>query len=233
MDRRWCVMTTTRAWWRRRDHAHNAGSHTYRSAPTGAQTTIAGLQQRISQLLQELARERARVRALEDRIYRDALTGLRSRAWLGDTWPTSCGDQWPAALALLDLDHFKEINDSYGHAAGDEVLTTVGGRLAAQARVDAVRLHGDELVVLVWHRADVSGVSARLGGLVAEPIRLTCGAAVAVTAAVGLVEVAPGSRLAEVLVAADGAMYRAKSGQPGRAPQRARQKPERRAVRGA
>lgn len=225
--------TVSRAWWRRHDRARNMPSSTYLSAPTTPAVTIAAQQAQISQLRAALAQERARAAHLEERIYRDQLTGLRSQAWLEDMWPRIAGDQWPAALCLLDLDRFKDINDTFGHAAGDMVLTTVGGRLASQSRVDGVRLHGDELVVLVWHRADVAAMPAWLGGLVAAPLRLPCGATVAVTASIGLVEVTPGAQLADVLLAADGAMYLAKGPRPGRVPRQAGRVPDRRVVRGA
>jgi diguanylate cyclase (GGDEF)-like protein len=201
----------SRAWWLRHDRARNSGSRTYLSAPQAAQVTIAAQQRQIGQLRAALAAERSRNAQLEERIYRDQLTGLRSRAWLMDSWPTTPADQWPAGLALLDLDRFKAINDTFGHAAGDAVLAAVGARLAAQPRVDAVRLHGDEMAVLVWHQEDLGAITAWIQGLVSTSIQLPHGGPeITVTASVGLVSVVPGAVLGDVLRAADSAMYRAK-----------------------
>ncbi|MGA2530706.1 MAG: GGDEF domain-containing protein, partial [Acidimicrobiales bacterium] len=92
--------------------------------------------------------------ALAYQVLHDPVTGLANRVALMDRLSQAlvAMERYPGRLAVLyvDLDHFKAINDSFGHAAGDEVLTEVGRRLSSLSRrVDTVaRLGGDEFVVL-------------------------------------------------------------------------------------
>lgn len=86
------------------------------------------------------------------------------------------------ALLFIDLDHFKKINDHYGHGAGDKVLVTVASRLKAAVRVTDVvaRYGGDEFVVLlkgVTAAADVSTTEDKIRQVVEEPVRLDHGIA--------------------------------------------------------
>ena len=229
-------MTTLIAEWsgQRWSLRRNGAGSAYRSRPTTAQEEISRLRQQLAAATGRAVRAEARATHLEQRLYRDALTGLWSRAWLEDSWPVSPEDQWPAGIAFVDLDRFKDINDTYGHAAGDVVLSVVGQRLTAQPRVDSVRLHGDELVVLVWHREDLGAIPAWIRGLVAAPIQLPHGdPTLTVTASVGLVPVQPGTALRDVLRAADTAMYAAKrSPRSTRIPrQQSGSAPDRRSVR--
>jgi diguanylate cyclase (GGDEF)-like protein/PAS domain S-box-containing protein len=119
------------------------------------------------------------------------------------------------AVLFADLDGFKEINDSLGHAAGDEVLRTVAERLRAAVRdTDAVaRFGGDEFAVLVEDTAgeqDVERVVNKLLRMVAEPI-LLAGGTRAVTASIGISTYPDhGAGEDELLERADVAMYRAK-----------------------
>ncbi|HEY8590219.1 MAG TPA: diguanylate cyclase, partial [Naasia sp.] len=117
------------------------------------------------------------------------------------------------ALIFLDLDGFKAVNDTLGHEAGDELLVQAGRRIVASTRGGDIvaRLGGDEFVVLC-ERAE-SGAAAQI----AERIRTEFQApfvvrdsSVAVTASVGIAAATPGNRAAELLHAADAAMYRAK-----------------------
>jgi two-component system cell cycle response regulator len=84
----------------------------------------------------------------------DALTGLRNRRALMSDLEEAielASDGWPRVLVLFDLDGFKGYNDSYGHPAGDALLTRLGHRLGAAVREDGVayRLGGDEFCVLI------------------------------------------------------------------------------------
>jgi diguanylate cyclase len=111
----------------------------------------------------------------------DALTGLPNRALLRDriTQALHRADRElsPAALLLLDLDRFKEVNDTLGHHHGDQLLVQVGDRLRGRLReVDTVaRLGGDEFAVLLPRIATAEGAVAVAGKLQAafdEPFRL-------------------------------------------------------------
>lgn len=136
----------------------------------------------------------------------DPLTGLLNRAGLAEWWPTQ-----RVALLLLDLDLFKEVNDTFGHDAGDEVLCEIGHRMTALQDVMAVcRLGGDEYVLAVPLARRVR--TARLvASIVALPVQLGRGDVVQVRASVGVTcpEPAPGG-LRVGLRQADAAMLRAK-----------------------
>ena len=112
-----------------------------------------------------------RTQAIHDSMH-DALTGLPNRTLLADRFTQALRaarrDGTTAALLLIDLDRFKEINDTFGHHCGDLLLTQVGPRLTAALReVDAVaRLGGDEFAVLL---PDITDVSAAIG--VADKLR--------------------------------------------------------------
>ena len=118
-------------------------------------------------------------------------------------------------MIYVDLDRFKPVNDTLGHAAGDELLQRVAERLCEASRdSDLVgRLGGDEFLVVLH---DVPGtemamrVSARIGESLREPFVLASGR-VQLSASVGVICAAAGSASADELVrAADEAMYRSK-----------------------
>jgi diguanylate cyclase (GGDEF)-like protein len=102
--------------------------------------------------LNENVRERMRAAQalLEDAAMVDSLTGLANRRRLMTDLAALDGDATPMLLGMFDLDGFKAYNDTFGHAAGDALLTRLGGRLSesAQAPARAYRLGGDEFCVL-------------------------------------------------------------------------------------
>jgi diguanylate cyclase (GGDEF)-like protein len=147
----------------------------------------------------------------------DPLTGLPNRRAFYQLGAALVADphRQHLAAALLDLDDFKQINDRYGHAAGDEVLVNVARRFATYAGDGLVaRLGGDEFAaLLVGVTADerwLRQAGERLAGSVAAPMRVA-ESTVVVTASVGLVPVDGAVDLADVLRDADAAMYRAKA----------------------
>ncbi len=165
------------------------------------------------------ALEEAR-READHRARTDALTGVFNRRHLNEQLAaaldrTAAGDR-PPALLLLDVDHFKRINDSYGHAAGDDVLVAVARRVAGSVRTTdvAARWGGEEFCVLLEGVADddalrevAEGVRLRVE---ASPIEVE-GVAIVVTVSVGAARATAGLHGADDLVdAADRALYAAK-----------------------
>jgi diguanylate cyclase (GGDEF)-like protein len=161
-------------------------------------------------------RGRTNTKRLMAQANTDQLTGLASRLLLSDrierlgTTPESSR----SSLLFIDLDGFKTVNDTYGHAAGDELLVAVAERVRSTLRDGdlAARLGGDEFAVLL-EGSDVikaTQVSNRMLSVLSGPISLTRGR-VAVTASIGIVEIVPSATAEQVLRDADLAMYEAKS----------------------
>jgi diguanylate cyclase (GGDEF)-like protein len=148
----------------------------------------------------------------------DALTKLPNRTLFGERVTTAVARGRPAVL-FIDLDDFKRVNDSLGHAAGDALLVTVAERLRASLRPDdtAARLGGDEFAVLLG-TADADGaalVAQRIITHLAEPFDLG-GTTVLVRASIGIALTSTGRRDTDLLRDADVAMYVAKTAGKGR-----------------
>jgi diguanylate cyclase (GGDEF)-like protein len=156
---------------------------------------------------------------LREQALRDPLTGLHNRRALEQQFDAAARQArergQPLALALLDLDHFKRINDRGGHAAGDAVLCALGARLRGAMHRDeaAYRLGGEEFALLL-PGADAAMALARLHALRAELVAAPLeGAAEAVTFSAGVALLGNGeATLGSLLSRADAAMYRAKGG---------------------
>ena len=158
-------------------------------------------------------------KALAYQVLHDPVTGLANRAALMDRMSQALValERQPGRLAVLyvDLDHFKEINDAFGHAAGDRVLAEVGRRLSVLSRhVDTVaRLGGDELVLLCGALRDDDDI-ALVGDRIVQGIRaphLAEGRDLSVTCSVGIaVTRDPFIEPNKLIRDADEAMYEAK-----------------------
>lgn len=152
----------------------------------------------------------------------DALTGLLNRRefnrLLAKASERAKRSDKAFSLVLLDLDHFKSINDRYGHLAGDEVLRETARRLTALVRpVDKVaRFGGEELAVLLMDldaEAALAAAQRVVQAVRAEGYRIDLdGGAVAVTTSAGVASIPQHATTAEALVAAaDKALYQAKA----------------------
>jgi diguanylate cyclase (GGDEF)-like protein len=160
-----------------------------------------------------------------DRSLHDALTGLANRTLLLDrlTHAVQRTRRSGRALGVLfvDLDHFKLVNDKYGHEIGDELLVAVARRLTGLLRPSdsLARLSGDEFVILCEDLDEESGLSAiaaRISVALAVPHVLSS-TEVKITASTGVAFAGPGSRSAAQLIRdADAAMYQAKRKGGGR-----------------
>jgi diguanylate cyclase (GGDEF)-like protein len=147
----------------------------------------------------------------QDQATRDQLTGLLNRRGLVLT-----AEQMPGHLGVLfcDLDGFKSVNDTLGHAAGDELLEKVARRLEGNMRADSVlgRMGGDEFVVVVPGATDedLSGLGRRIEIDLGRPFLLEAGMA-RIGVSIGAAHAAPGERdLDSLLNQADQLMYEVK-----------------------
>ena len=162
--------------------------------------------------------ERAHLEELRFRADHDVLTGLPNRRRLLEEIAAALTpDAAPGgALLLLDLDGFKRVNDTLGHAAGDELLREVARRLRREVRGEdlAARLGGDEFAVLLrdTSRAGAADLAARLAAVLGEPVVVES-TAVRVGASVGIAVLADHAQdVSGLLRAADTAMYAVKRG---------------------
>ena len=195
-----------------RDLASSDGSRCFRFLGQGGETRWARCQRTaahgedgqtatVSGVVADITEERLRENELEELATRDPLTGLLNRRGFRREVDRVTAS-WPAdaclALFMVDLDMFKDINDSYGHAAGDAVLAEAARRLEFQLGEDAIcaRLGGDEFVALrrVACPEDASEVRAVLARALRHPLlieghRLPLSASVGLASARGEVDV--------------------------------------------
>ncbi|MFL5841447.1 MAG: putative bifunctional diguanylate cyclase/phosphodiesterase [Thermoleophilaceae bacterium] len=158
-------------------------------------------------------------RQLAHQALHDSLTGLANRVLFMDRLEQALGrlerNKSPLALLFVDLDHFKVVNDSLGHAAGDEVLVQAADRLRKALRpIDTVaRFGGDEFVILCEDaagRAEAEEIAHRVGDALARPFKVG-EQEVVMTASTGIVLASgPHTDAGALLRDADTAMYRAK-----------------------
>jgi diguanylate cyclase (GGDEF)-like protein/PAS domain S-box-containing protein len=190
-------------------------------AMTNADGRIIGF----SGTIQDISARKTAEASLERLAYYDPLTGLANRALfhreITDVLTRSTRNGSPAALLLLDLDRFKEVNDSLGHAAGDDLLCKVAhmlSRVLGSSHFFA-RLGGDEFAVILSSFADQSAVEALAAEVVATisgPIALDWGE-VDISTSIGVVMIPrDGNNLTDLLRNADLALYRAKEDGRGR-----------------
>jgi diguanylate cyclase (GGDEF)-like protein len=172
-------------------------------------------------------RKRAEVR-LTRRALQDPLTGLPNRLLFRDRVSMALDRSQRTGLApavmFLDLDAFKEINDTLGHTAGDRVLHELSARFTALLRpMDTVaRIGGDEFTFLfegLSGEDEAMAIAQRIAEAAAEPIDLPdAGSGVSIAVSIGITMLRdPGISLDDALREADGAMYRAKRLGGGRA----------------
>ncbi|WP_432824665.1 GGDEF domain-containing protein [Dactylosporangium sp. CA-092794] len=190
------------------------------AAPEGDQAGDAGVEAELARLRAQVALLEAERAALWWETNHDELTGLANRRRLNALGPKLLGRTGRCAVVVLDLNGFKPINDRYGHAVGDQVLRTVGGRLSRCVGNDlAVRLSGDEFAAILTETPPAgpgpgghwtAPVSA-IADAIAEPMTID-DTELTVTASIGVATADGGTTtIAELIRRADLAMYRAKA----------------------
>ncbi|MFN2450045.1 MAG: diguanylate cyclase domain-containing protein [Candidatus Baltobacteraceae bacterium] len=159
-------------------------------------------------------------RKMSERVDTDPLTGLRNRSAILEHLEQSISaaqrSGGEAAVLYLDLNSFKSVNDTYGHAVGDAALTELGRRMLSVVRKHEVvgRIGGDEFAVVVSSlksRLDLEGIAARLLRSLAAPMLLK-GVHLHTSASIGIaIYPQDGQTVNELLSQADAAMYSAKT----------------------
>ncbi len=146
----------------------------------------------------------------------DALTGILNRAAFVEGFERSqSGPEEPIALAIIDVDHFKSVNDTYGHVTGDAVLRRLASTLQRSfRRADLLARWGGEEFVVLLPGTDLEGAAhvleAALEAVRSERFESTDGRIFQVTFSAGVVEVPPRAALDETLLVADRLLYLAK-----------------------
>ncbi|MFK0344321.1 diguanylate cyclase [Pseudomonas asiatica] len=179
---------------------------------------LQGLSERVANMEQEALGYREHLEEQRQKALLDPLTGLPNRAAWSERVEREMLE-WQAhgghlAMAILDLDHFKRINDSYGHLAGDKVLKIVADQLRKRLRSGdfIARFGGEEFVLLLPQTSPAAAAQ------IAEVLRATVeacpfhfkGERVVITTSIGLGAFRSGERGDQVLKRADAALYRAK-----------------------
>jgi len=181
---------------------------------------IGGETQGLVYIYQDISERKAFEAQITHQAFHDALTGLPNRSLFADRLERALTrarrrDDYRYAVLMLDLNKFKGINDTMGHAAGDLLLREVGRRLSGCVRsMDTVaRLGGDEFAIVLEElksHKEVMAVVDRIGAAIAQPFCL-CGTTVSPGASIGIVlHTRDYAEAEDVLRDADIAMYRAK-----------------------
>jgi diguanylate cyclase (GGDEF)-like protein len=158
--------------------------------------------------------------ALADLARRDRLTGLLNRRAYDEAIADALARRQrlndDVAILLLDIDHFKRVNDTLGHAAGDEVLRAIAALVTAQVRqIDTVcRIGGEELVVILQDatRSIATAMAERIRAAVEHGAMAADGTPLAVTVSIGVAVADDDGDAAALLARADAALYDAKQG---------------------
>ncbi|MFO1233440.1 MAG: EAL domain-containing protein [Paenacidovorax caeni] len=217
----WSTLTETGYWqgeiWNRRKNGEIFPEHMSLSAvrdPAGEITHYVCM-------FTDISEEKAQQRQLEYLAHNDPLTGLSNRTWFGHQLELAVqeaqGSGEHIAVLLLNLDRFKDVNDSYGHTTGDEVLKHIARQVQSALRPGDVlgRLAGDELAVVARNLRHADGAAAMARHLiraVAEPWRSPDGLEVVAGVSVGICMFPEHAGTTELLLqGAHAAVYGAKA----------------------
>jgi len=198
--------------------ALQAGAKDFISKPFEMAEVLARVHNMLEvRLLHKAARNNGRL--LESMALKDPLTGLANRRLLADrmsmTIAHALRNKSAMAVVYLDLDGFKQINDTLGHGVGDVLLKMVAGRMLASVREEdtVARLGGDEFIIALWHVSgtdDAARVALKVIEAVSQPYAIE-GHTVSITASAGVgIYPVHGEDADTLMKSADMALYEAK-----------------------
>jgi diguanylate cyclase (GGDEF)-like protein len=154
----------------------------------------------------------------EHQAYVDALTGIYNRRWMGNAFPRAlhrCAlDKLPFAVMVVDIDHFKQVNDTHGHLVGDLALKIVARCMAENLRPHDLlaRYGGEEFAVLLPDASleEARAIAGRLRAMIADTEICCDGLSFKVTISIGITPSRHEETLENLIREADHALYRAK-----------------------
>lgn len=215
----WESLTTSGSWSGEIWNRNKAGEAYPEWLSIGAIRDEEGVVTHYVAVFHDISDSKRREERIRHQAMHDPLTGLPNRSLLLDRLAVAIqrSRRGNDALSVLffDLDNFKQVNDSLGHAAGDELLRQVAGRVSALVRGEdtVARLGGDEFVVVLGDTGDADQarvVAGRIVESLSAPFHLR-GQVVYVSASIGISRFPDdGSRAEELIQLADSAMYRSK-----------------------
>lgn len=164
----------------------------------------------IANAYDELRQQSANLMAFTE-VRTDPLTGVHNRRGLDDALNTQFAlmlrYETPFALAMFDIDHFKQVNDQHGHLHGDRVLQELARLLDESIReTDVVARYGGEEFAVVMPQTDVQGAQ-----ILAERLRAEVEGRLGITVSGGVTMARPGESQEQLIARTDAALYRAKS----------------------
>lgn len=167
------------------------------------------------------ARVRERTSELESLAFRDGQSGILNRRGFAEAHAALAGSGAAYGILLVDVDHFKEINDTHGHAAGDGVIVEVARRIQEASGLDGTcaRWGGDEFIVLLAGSGPQTlrtMAHAIMQAVISEPVAVLAGRPILVSISVGACLAEPLDTLEVATEMADAALYTAKQDGRGR-----------------
>ena len=165
----------------------------------------------LTQILNETESLRKEIEKLKEAVYKDELTNVFNRKWMHDTFLEEESDNFKknGTLAIVDLNFFKLVNDTYGHIVGDKVLVFVANQLK-MTKEKVIRYGGDEFIVLFGETVDQDTAFSKLNQIREKIItqKLKTGEnSFRVSFSIGTYEFGEGDSLASVIELADKNMY--------------------------